>query len=67
MEEEQMMELIPFLKERGLRITPQRMLILSTIQKLNIHPTVEDSIENYPILVWQRSITMLNYSFNYVF
>ncbi|MES1044971.1 transcriptional repressor [Heyndrickxia oleronia] len=50
MEEEQMMELIPFLKERGLRITPQRMLILSTIQKLNIHPTVEDIHRELPYI-----------------
>ncbi len=37
-----MAELIPFLKERGLRITPQRTLILQTFLSLKGHPTVED-------------------------
>ncbi|RFB14896.1 transcriptional repressor [Bacillus sp. HNG] len=37
-----MQELVPFLKERGLRITPQRTLILQTILSLKGHPTVED-------------------------
>ncbi|MCM3586205.1 transcriptional repressor [Mesobacillus maritimus] len=36
------MELIPYLKERGLRITPQRLLILETILSLDGHPTAED-------------------------
>jgi Fur family transcriptional regulator, peroxide stress response regulator len=35
-------KLIPYLKERGLRITPQRMLILKTIASMKGHPTVED-------------------------
>lgn len=34
--------LIPYLKERGLRITPQRMLILKTIASMKGHPTVDD-------------------------
>ncbi|WP_449537762.1 Fur family transcriptional regulator [Ferdinandcohnia sp. Marseille-Q9671] len=48
MQEEQITELIPFLKERGLRITPQRTLILQTILSLKGHPTVEDIHKQLP-------------------
>lgn len=50
MQEEPVTELIPFLKERGLRITPQRLLILETIQKLKNHPTVEDIHQELPYI-----------------
>lgn len=43
-----MAELIPFLKERGLRITPQRTLILQTFLSLKGHPTVEDIHRQLP-------------------
>ncbi|THE12436.1 transcriptional repressor [Bacillus timonensis] len=43
-----MQELIPFLKERGLRITPQRTLILQTILSLKGHPTVEEIHRQIP-------------------
>ncbi len=43
-----MTKLIPFLKERGLRITPQRTLILQTILTLKGHPTVEDIHRQIP-------------------
>ncbi|MDR4889931.1 Fur family transcriptional regulator [Fredinandcohnia sp. QZ13] len=43
-----MQELVPFLKERGLRITPQRTLILQTILSLKGHPTVEDIHRQIP-------------------
>lgn len=46
--EEQMAELLPFLKEHGLRITPQRTLILQTILSLKGHPTVEDIHRKIP-------------------
>lgn len=41
-EELNMSELIPYLKLRGLRITPQRILILRTIASIKGHPTVDD-------------------------
>mgnify|MGYP005756293897 CR=1 FL=1 len=40
--EDQIKDLVPFLKERGLRITPQRMLILQAIQELDGHSTIEE-------------------------
>lgn len=49
-EEEKIAELIPFLKERGLRITPQRILILKTIYSLDSHPTVEDIHRQLPYI-----------------
>ncbi|MFS0865014.1 Fur family transcriptional regulator [Fredinandcohnia sp. 179-A 10B2 NHS] len=48
--EEELTELIPFLKERGLRITPQRTLILQTIISLKGHPTVEDIHRKLPYI-----------------
>jgi Fur family transcriptional regulator, peroxide stress response regulator len=48
--EEELTELIPFLKERGLRITPQRTLILQTILSLKGHPTVEDIHRKLPYI-----------------
>ncbi|MDF0728219.1 Fur family transcriptional regulator [Cytobacillus sp. S13-E01] len=50
MEEDQYKELIPYLKERGLRITPQRLLILKTIISLNGHPTVDDIHSHIPYI-----------------
>lgn len=41
---------IPFLKERGLRITPQRMLILRTIASIKGHPTVDDIHSQLPTI-----------------
>jgi Fur family transcriptional regulator, peroxide stress response regulator len=49
-EEDKMTELIPYLKERGLRITPQRMLILKTIISLKGHPTAEDIHRELPFI-----------------
>ncbi|PLR78175.1 transcriptional repressor [Bacillus sp. V3-13] len=49
-EEDHVTELIPYLKERGLRITPQRTLILKTILSLNNHPTVEDIHRELPFI-----------------
>jgi Fur family transcriptional regulator, peroxide stress response regulator len=42
------LELIPYLKERGLRITPQRILILEAIISLEGHPTAEDIHRSIP-------------------
>ncbi len=42
------LELIPYLKERGLRITPQRLLILKTIMASEGHPTAEDIHQSIP-------------------
>ncbi|MCH1625022.1 Fur family transcriptional regulator [Ferdinandcohnia quinoae] len=49
-EDEKIIELIPFLKERGLRITPQRILILQTIISIKGHPTVEDIHQKLPYI-----------------
>jgi Fur family transcriptional regulator, peroxide stress response regulator len=49
-EEDQFKELIPFLKERALRITPQRLLILKTIISLKGHPTVDDIHREIPYI-----------------
>jgi Fur family transcriptional regulator, peroxide stress response regulator len=46
----QIQELIPFLKQRGLRITTQRLLILTTIISLEDHPTVEDIHRELPYI-----------------
>ncbi|GIN85968.1 peroxide-responsive repressor PerR [Heyndrickxia sporothermodurans] len=50
MGDEQITQMIPYLKERGLRITPQRLLILETIQNLKSHPTVEDIHRELPYI-----------------
>jgi len=42
------LELIPYLKERGLRITPQRLLILEAIISQEGHPTAEDIHRSIP-------------------
>ncbi|TYR78894.1 transcriptional repressor [Priestia megaterium] len=49
-EEHKISELIPYLKERGLRITPQRLLILNTIISLKGHPTAEDIHQKLPFI-----------------
>ncbi|MGE8203369.1 Fur family transcriptional regulator [Heyndrickxia sp. NPDC080065] len=49
-EEQATAQLIPYLKEQGLRITPQRLLILEAIQKLKSHPTVEDIHHELPYI-----------------
>lgn len=41
MKNQEIVELTPFLKERGLRITPQRISILKAIIALNTHVTVD--------------------------
>jgi Fur family transcriptional regulator, peroxide stress response regulator len=42
------LDLIPYLKERGLRITPQRLLILQSILNQEGHPTAEDIHQALP-------------------
>jgi len=41
-DEAKKLDLILYLKERGLRITPQRLLILQSIISLKGHPTADD-------------------------
>ena len=41
-------EIIPFLKDRGLRITPQRLLILEAIMEQDCHPTAEEIHQKIP-------------------
>ncbi|MBY0098721.1 transcriptional repressor [Mesobacillus maritimus] len=48
LDETKTMELIPHLKERGLRITPQRLLILEAIISQEGHPTAEDIHQYIP-------------------
>jgi Fur family transcriptional regulator, peroxide stress response regulator len=48
LDEAKTMELIPYLKERGLRITPQRLLILEAIISQEGHPTAEDIHQSIP-------------------
>ncbi|MGM0902477.1 MAG: Fur family transcriptional regulator [Bacillota bacterium] len=48
MDEAKTLELIPYLKDRGLRITPQRLLILEAISSLEGHPTAEDIHRSIP-------------------
>ncbi|WP_425283770.1 Fur family transcriptional regulator [Mesobacillus persicus] len=48
LEEAKSLDLIPYLKERGLRITPQRLLILQAIISLEGHPTAEDIHRSIP-------------------
>jgi len=48
LDEAKTLELIPYLKERGLRITPQRILILEAIISLEGHPTAEDIHRSIP-------------------
>ncbi|WP_277874707.1 Fur family transcriptional regulator [Mesobacillus harenae] len=43
-------DLIPFLKEHGLRVTPQRLLILKTVFSIKDHPTVEDIHQKLPYI-----------------
>ncbi|WP_017726336.1 Fur family transcriptional regulator [Halalkalibacterium ligniniphilum] len=50
MVENQIKELIPYLKKRGLRITPQRILILKTIISLKNHPSAEDIHRELPYI-----------------
>ncbi|MDQ0269623.1 Fur family transcriptional regulator [Cytobacillus purgationiresistens] len=50
MEEEQIKNLILFLKGKGLRITPQRMQILTAVFLFEGHPTVEDIQKEIPII-----------------
>ena len=48
MDESKTHEMIPFLKERGLRITPQRLLILEAIMEQDDHPTAEEIHQKIP-------------------
>lgn len=48
LEDAKTLELIPYLKERGLRITPQRLLILKAIMASEGHPTAEDIHQTIP-------------------
>lgn len=50
METDQINNLIPFLKEKGLRITPQRIQILTSILRFDGHPTAEDIQKEIPII-----------------
>lgn len=50
MEDERITNLIPFLKEKGLRITPQRIQILTVMMDFNGHPTAEDIQSKIPII-----------------
>ncbi|WP_080849183.1 Fur family transcriptional regulator [Cytobacillus gottheilii] len=50
MEDERITELVPFLKEKGLRITPQRIQILSAMMETDGHPTAEDIQSKIPII-----------------
>lgn len=42
MNKDQIESLIPLLKEKNLRVTPQRIQILTTLIDMNGHPTAED-------------------------
>ncbi|WP_121609492.1 Fur family transcriptional regulator [Mesobacillus foraminis] len=48
MDDAKSLELIPYLKERGLRITPQRLMILQSILDHHGHPTAEEIHQTIP-------------------
>lgn len=51
MNKDQIESLIPLLKEKNLRVTPQRIQILTTLIDMNGHPTAEDIQKEYLLLV----------------
>ncbi|MDQ0184565.1 Fur family transcriptional regulator [Cytobacillus sp. FSL R5-0569] len=50
MNKDQIESLIPLLKEKNLRVTPQRIQILTTLIDMNGHPTAEDIQKRIPII-----------------
>ncbi|MEW9111381.1 MAG: Fur family transcriptional regulator [Cytobacillus gottheilii] len=50
MEDERITELVLFLKEKGLRITPQRIQIIGAMMEFDGHPTAEDIQSKIPII-----------------
>lgn len=43
------MENSDILKQKGLKVTPQRLAVLEAIQKLNNHPSAENIIDNIKV------------------